>query len=333
MNILVLSGGTWGISLALLLLDNGHRVTVWEHSAEVVETLRQTRRHPRLENCVLPAELVIDTALEALLPGSEAIVCAVPAAHLRQTCQRVAQAGYGGQLFVICTKGIEQETLALPVEVAQSELGREHTGQIGILSGPSHAEEVSRKLPTAVVAAAETLPQAEKIRDLFLSARFRVYTQTDLTGVELGAALKNVIAIACGISDGLGYGDNAKAGLITRGLAEISRLALLMGAQPETLAGLAGLGDLVVTCMSQHSRNWRFGSLIGQGNPPQAALQQVGMVVEGYYTVRAAIQLAGKIGCEMPITAAVGGVLFEGLDARRAVEALMGRVPKSEMGA
>jgi glycerol-3-phosphate dehydrogenase (NAD(P)+) len=254
----------------------------------------------------------------------------VPAAHLRQTARGLAGAGYAGQPVVICTKGIEQGTHALPVDVVSQELGAAAAGKLAILSGPSHAEEVSLAMPTAVTAAAQDPALADRVRELFMTPRFRIYTQTDVRGVELGAALKNVIAIACGISDGLGFGDNAKAGLITRGLSEMLRLGVAMGAKAETFFGLAGVGDLVVTCMSRHSRNWKFGSLIGAGMPVDRALNEVGMVVEGYYTVRAAVELAAENKVEMPITETVAQVLFHGKKPGEAVPSLMLRDPKSE---
>ncbi len=303
---------------------------MWEFAQGVVDELTRTRRHPKLGDFAVPAGIALSTDMAAQLAGAEAVVCVVPAAHLRATCRSAAASGYAGQLFVVCTKGIEQGTLSMMHEVATEELG---TGaQVALLSGPSHAEEVSRGLPTAVVAAAETLPVAEEVQVLFMAPTFRVYTQTDLVGVELGAALKNVIAIACGISDGLGFGDNAKAALMTRGLSELLRLGLAMGARPETFYGLAGMGDLVVTCMSRHSRNWRFGSLVGQGRTPDEALAEVGMVVEGYYTVQAAVALAAAKGVDMPITQAVAAVLFEGRRPLEAVSGLMLREAKSEVG-
>ena len=328
--ITVLSAGTWGISLACLLHAKGHQVRVWEFAQAVVDTLRATRRHPKLPDLVIPPELDLSTDMPALVRGAEVIVCVVPAAHLRQTARSLAQAGYAGQPVVVCTKGIEQGTHALPLDVVREELGAACAGKLGVLSGPSHAEEVSRGLPTAVTAAAEEPALAERIRDLFATPRFRIYTQADVRGVELGGALKNVIAIACGISDGLGFGDNAKAGLITRGLSEILRLGVSLGARSETFFGLAGVGDLVVTCMSRHSRNWKFGSLLGAGMPVEQALQEVGMVVEGYYTARAAVDLAVAQGVDMPITQAVAGVLFEGHKPAEAVPRLMLRDPKSE---
>jgi len=331
MQITVLSAGTWGISLAALLHHKGHSVRVWEFAQSVVDELLRTRRHPKLADFEIPGPIAIDTDLRAMLAGAEAVVCAVPAAHLRATCKRARAEGYAGQPFVICSKGIEQGTLDLMHEVAAQELGAGARSHIVQLSGPSHAEEVSRGLPTAVTVAGESLAEAEAVQALFMTPRFRVYTQTDLVGVELGAALKNVIAIACGISDGLGFGDNAKAGLVTRGLAEILRLGLVMGARAETFYGLAGMGDLVVTCMSRHSRNWKFGSLIGQGRNSEQALAEVGMVVEGYYTVQAAEALARREAVEMPITEAVAAVLFKGLKPLEAVSGLMLRDPKSEL--
>jgi glycerol-3-phosphate dehydrogenase (NAD(P)+) len=331
MNIALLCAGTWGISLATLLHGKGHAVRVWEVAPEVVRVLSETRRHPKLPDLRIPPDLPLTTDIAACLHGAEAIVFVPPAAHLRETARRVAAAGYAGQRAIICSKGIEQGSHALPLEVVREELGPAAEGRIGILSGPSHAEEVSRGLPTAVAAAAADLALAEWIRDLFATPRFRIYTQTDVVGVELAAALKNVIAIACGISDGLGFGDNAKAGLITRGLQEILRLGTARGARPETFFGLAGIGDLVVTCMSRHSRNWKFGSLVGAGTAPERALKDVGMVVEGYYTVRAAVELAAQAGVDMPISQAVAAVLFHGQAPLEAVSALMLRDPKSEM--
>jgi glycerol-3-phosphate dehydrogenase (NAD(P)+) len=328
--ITVLSAGTWGISLACLLHAKGHAVRVWEFAQSVVDTLKSARRHPKLPELIIPPGLELSTDMAALVRGADVIVCVVPAAHLRQTARSLAKAGYGGQPIVICTKGIEQGTHALPVDVLREELGAASAGKLGVLSGPSHAEEVSRGLPTAITAAAEDPALAETIRDLFMTPRFRVYTQPDVKGVELAAALKNVIAIACGISDGLGFGDNAKAGLITRGLSEMLRLGVSLGARSETFFGLAGVGDLVVTCMSRHSRNWKFGSFVGAGVPVEQALKDVGMVVEGYYTVRAAVDLAVAQEVDMPITQAVAAVLFHGQKPAEAVSRLMLRDPKSE---
>ena len=331
MNVAVLSAGTWGITLAALLHANGHAVRVWEFSPAVVEELSRTRKHPKLAGFAVPPDLALSTDMAWALEGAEAIVFVTPAAHLRETARRVAAAGYRGQRVVNCAKGIEQGTHALPVDILRTELGAAAEGRIGVLSGPSHAEEVCRGLPTAVTAAAPDLALAEWIRDLFMAPRFRVYTQIDMVGVELCSALKNVIAIACGVSDGLGFGDNAKAGLITRGLHEILRLGLARGARAETFFGLAGIGDLVVTCMSRHSRNWNYGNLLGKGVAPEPALAQVGMVVEGYYTVRAAVDLAAEARIEMPITQEVANVLFHGKNPGDAVSALMLRDPKQEM--
>ena len=330
MKITVLSAGTWGITLAALLEGKGHAVRVWEFSPEVVRTLSETRRHPKLPEFEVPAGLMLTTDMAQALEGAQAVVCVVPAAHMRTTCRVLADSGYAGQPVVICTKGIEKDSLVLMTDVAHQELGPAATERLAVLTGPSHAEEVSRGLPTVVSAVAEDPRLAEQIQQMFITPRFRVYSHTDIRGVELGGALKNVIAIACGISDGLGNGDNAKAALITRGLHEILRLGVALGALPETFFGLTGLGDLVVTAMSRHSRNWKFGSLVGSGVPPQEALEQVGMVVEGHYTVQATVALARREGVEMPISEAVHQVLFEGLPPADGVAALMMRQPKSE---
>jgi len=331
MNIAVLSAGTWGISLASLLEGNGHAVRVWEFAQAVVDDIVATGRHPKLKDFQVPTSLQLTTDMEEALKDAETIVCVVPAAHMRATCERVRAEGYAGQMFVVCTKGIEQGTLQLMHQVALEGLGPQAEGRVVTLSGPSHAEEVSLGLPTAVAVAGDSPEMAERTQALFMTPRFRVYTQSDLLGVELGAALKNVIAIACGISDGLGFGDNAKAGLITRGLSEILRLGVAMGARPESFSGLAGLGDLVVTCMSRHSRNWQFGNHIGKGSPPEEALAAVGMVVEGYYTVQAAVELAQREGVEMPITAMVAAVLFKGIPPIEAVSGLMMREARHEV--
>ena len=331
MKIAVLAAGTWGITLACLLARKGMEVKVWEFDGELVEQLRSSHQHPKLPHLEIPDSISISTDLPGTLADTEAIVSVVPAVHMRATCRMVAQAGAGEQMFIICSKGIEAGTHALLSDVAREELGEGSEHRIGVLSGPSHAEEVSRDIPTAVTSAATDLSTAERIRDLFTTPRFRIYTQTDMLGVELASALKNVIAISCGISDGLGFGDNSKAGLVTRGLSEIIRLGLVMGAKRETFFGLAGMGDLVVTCMSQHSRNWRFGYLLGQGFSSEEALKQVGMVVEGYYSVQAAAELSTAHKVEMPITNAVASVLFGGVSPAEAVMALMMREPKSEM--
>ena len=331
MKVAVLAAGTWGITLACLLARKELDVRVWEFDEGVVEQLLAQRHHPKLPHLEIPGSMPISTDLPGTIAGAGAIVCVVPAMHMRQTCRMVAESGNSEQMFVICSKGIEADTHALLSDVAREELGEGSEHRIGILSGPSHAEEVSRDIPTAVTSAGLDLATAEKIRDLFTTPRFRIYTQTDMLGVELASALKNVIAISCGISDGLGFGDNSKAGLVTRGLSEIMRLGLNMGAKRETFFGLAGMGDLVVTCMSQHSRNWKFGVLLGQGITAEDALTQVGMVVEGYYSVKAAVELATVHQVEMPITQAVAAVLFGGISPEQAVTALMMREPKSEM--
>ena len=331
LKIAVLSAGTWGITLASLLFRKGLPVGVWEFSPDVVAELVRARRHPKLPDLKIPPDLPLTPDLAEALTDCETLVCVVPAAHVRSTFHGIAEVGYRGQLVVICSKGIEQGTHALLTRVVQEELGEGSQGRVGLLTGPSHAEEVSRNMPTAVIAAAPDLTTAETIRELFSTKTFRIYTQTDVVGVELAASLKNVIAIACGISDGLGFGDNSKAALITRGLSEIIRLGMKLGARRETFSGLAGIGDLVVTCMSRHSRNWQFGNLLGKGNGVQEALEKVGMVVEGYHTVRAAVELAVDYGVEMPISEAVGEIIFGEKNPAAVVASLMSREPKSEM--
>ena len=330
-NVLVLGAGTWGTTLAGHLHGGGHQVRVWEYAPEVVAELERSRRHPKLPDVEIPGGIEFTTEIQTAASGMEIVVCAVPAGHVRETFRGLAGGGYSGQMVVICSKGIEDGTHALLSEVVSDELGAASRGRIGVLSGPSHAEEVSRQIPTAVTASAEDIALAERIRDLFMTPTFRIYTQTDLVGVELAAALKNVIAIACGISDGLGFGDNSKAALMTRGLSEIVRLGIHLGARAETFYGLAGIGDLMVTCMSGHSRNRNFGYHLGRGLTTNEALEQVGMVVEGYYTVRAAAELAVEHGIEMPITVGVDDVVFKGLRPLEAGSALMMRDPGREM--
>ncbi len=328
--ITVLGGGTWGMSLAHVLHDAGHDVRVWEFVPSVVETLIRTRRHPKLPKLVIPEDMQFSTDLAQSLRGAEAIVCAVPMEHLRRTAKSVVAAGYAGQPVIIGSKGIEDGTYALTVDVWSEELGAAGAGRVGVLYGPSLADEVSASLPTAVVSSAADPALMERIRVLFNRPWFRVYVQPDVRGVELGGAIKNVIAIACGVSDGLGFGYNAKAALMTRGLAEMVRLGAHMGARPDTLYGMAGVGDLIVTCASPHGRNWKFGSLLGQGRTPDQALAEVGQAVEGRYTVRAARALADKLGVEMPIAHAVYDVVYQGHVPREILATLMLRDPSSE---
>jgi len=329
--VTVLGAGAWGMSLAYVLHDAGHAVRVWEFVPEVVATLERTRKHPKLPKMVIPADLHFSADLAASVKGAEILVCAVPAEHLRDTARAVVRAGYAGQVVIIGSKGIESGTHALSAEVWSQELGAAGAGKVGVLYGPSLADEVSIGLPTTVVASAEDRALIERIHRLFHRPWFHVYLQPDLRGVELCGALKNVIAIACGVSDGLGYGTNAKAALMTRGLGEMVKIGVAMGAQAHTFYGMAGIGDLIVTCTSPHGRNWKYGSLLGQGRTADQALAEVGQVVEGRYTVRAALELGELLGLTLPIVRAVHAMAYEGRTAREVAAALLPDDPYSEI--
>lgn len=329
--VTVLGAGAWGMSLAHVLHDAGHAVRVWEFVPEVVATLERTRQHPKLPRMVIPPDMHFSTDLAALVKGAEVIVCAVPAEHLRETARAVVRSGYSGQVVVVGSKGIEAGTHALSAEVWSQELGPAGAGKVGVLYGPSLADEVSVSLPTTVVASAEDRSLIERIHRLFHRPWFHVYLQPDLRGVELCGALKNVVAIACGVSDGLGYGTNAKAALMTRGLGEMVKIGVAMGAQAQTFYGMAGIGDLIVTCTSPHGRNWKYGSLLGKGRTSAQALVEVGQVVEGRYTVRAALELGQKLGLTLPIVKAVYAVAYEGRTAQDIAAALLPDDPYSEI--
>ena len=329
MKISVLGSGGWGTALALLLAENGHQVTLWSAFPEEADNLRNTLKNPYLPGIPLP-ETIHYTADMAGVKEADMAVLATPSFAFRPTAQALGKLIPPGAPVVIASKGIEQESLKNFSDVAKEVLGPKTP--LAALSGPSHAEEVARGLPTACVAASEDMAVAELVQDAFMSERFRVYTTTDVVGVELGAALKNVIALCAGVSDGMGYGDNTIAMLVTRGLSEISTLAVALGGRRETLAGLAGLGDLIVTCTSRHSRNRRAGVFIGQGMDVQAAMEKVGAVVEGYYAARAAHALAQKTGVEMPISQELYRVLYEGKSPKRVLQDLMTRSKKVECG-
>ncbi|MCL2562495.1 MAG: NAD(P)-dependent glycerol-3-phosphate dehydrogenase [Oscillospiraceae bacterium] len=328
MNITVLGSGGWGTALAILLRENGHRVTLWSAFAAESEVLQLTRENPFLPGVTLPETLVC-TADISSVRDAELVVLATPSFAVRETARAMREYLAPGAAVVVVSKGIERETLKHFSDVVRDELG-EHA-RIAALSGPSHAEEVARGIPTACVAASADLAVARLVQDVFMSDRFRVYTSTDVIGVELGAALKNVIALAAGASDGLGCGDNTIAALMTRGLDEIATLAVALGGKRETLAGLAGVGDLIVTCTSRHSRNRRAGVLIGKGVPVSEAMEQVGGVVEGYYAAGAAQVLAAEAGVEMPVCGEIYRVLYEGKDPGRVLEDLMRRSKKAEL--
>ena len=328
MKIAVLGSGGWGTALALVLLENGHDVTLWSYTEEESAVLRQTGENPMLKGVALPKELKLTSDL-ACVKGCGAVVLATPSFAVRTTAKAAASLLEPGAVLVSVSKGIEKDTSLTLTDAIEQEVGDAHP--IVALSGPSHAEEVGRHIPTVVVSASKDRSAAEQVQDLFMNERFRVYASGDVVGVELGAALKNVIALCAGISDGMGYGDNTKAALMTRGLTEIARLGVAMGGRRETFAGLSGVGDLIVTCTSMHSRNRRCGILIGKGMPTQQAVKEIGAVVEGYYAAANARTLARKVGVEMPITEAAYQVLYEGKDPRQVIVDLMTRERKHEL--
>ena len=328
MKITVLGSGGWGTALALLLTDNGHDVTLWSHSARRSALLDQARENPRLPGVPLPEALHLSAALDSLRE-SGAVVMATPSFAVRETARMAAPLLQEDAVVVSAAKGVERDTALCMTQVIEEELGGK--GRVAALSGPSHAEEVGRRAPTGCVAASRDMAAAELVQDVFMSPRFRVYTNSDVLGVELGAALKNVLALCCGVSDGMGLGDNTKALLMTRGMTEMARLGVALGGRKETFAGLSGMGDLIVTCTSMHSRNRRCGILVGQGKSVEEAMKEVGATVEGYYAALSAHQLAEKAGVEMPICECAYRVLYEGQSVREVVGALMSRNKKREV--
>lgn len=324
----IIGAGSWGIALATVLDSNGHQVTVWSALADEIAMLREKREHTgKLPGVRLSERIAFEDDLEKAVEGKELLVMAVPSVFTRGTAARMKPYVPRGQVIVNVAKGIEENTQKTLVEIIEEELPQ---AEAAVLSGPSHAEEVGRRLPTSCVVGAHSRATAEGIQNLFMNQVFRVYTSPDILGIELGGSLKNVIALAAGMADGLGYGDNTKAALITRGIAEIGRLALAMGAKYETLSGLTGIGDLIVTCASVHSRNRKAGMLIGQGKTMQEAMDEVQMVVEGVYSAKAAMGLAEKYGISMPIIEQVNQVLFYGKPCKTAVQELMLRDKKAE---
>lgn len=324
----VLGAGSWGTALSLLLCKNGHEVTLWSALEDEVRMLCEKREHEsKLPGVRLPEDMKITADLEDSLQDPDVAVLAVPSPFTRSTAHRMAPFVKKGQIIVNVAKGVEEHTLMTLSEIISEEIPQ---ADVCVLSGPSHAEEVGKGLPTTCVVSAEKRKTAEYLQGIFMSPVFRVYTTPDILGVELGGALKNVIALAAGTADGLGYGDNTKAALITRGIAEISRLGTKMGARAETFYGLSGIGDLIVTCASVHSRNRKAGYLMGKGYTMQEAMDEVKMVVEGVYSARAAKSLAEKYQVEMPIIEEVNKVLFEDKPAADAVRDLMLRDKKVE---
>ncbi|RSK27443.1 NAD(P)H-dependent glycerol-3-phosphate dehydrogenase [Bacillus sp. HMF5848] len=330
--IAVLGAGSWGTALSLVLSDNGYRVRLWGHLAEQIDEINQQRTNKKyVPDIVLPDSIQGYLSLEEACKHLDIIVLAVPTKAIREVLRQAVPLFGSAKHIVSVAKGIEPDTHLRISEIIEEEVPDNLRESVVILSGPSHAEEVVLRHPTTVTVSSKNKQATERIQDTFMNQNFRVYTNPDLIGVELGGALKNIIALGAGISDGLGHGDNAKAALITRGLAEIARLGSALGANPLTFSGLTGVGDLIVTCTSVHSRNWRAGHMLGKGKALQDVLDSMGMVVEGVRTTKAAYQLSKKLNVEMPITTAIYKLLFEDVSAKEAVESLMGRMKTHEM--
>ncbi len=330
-NVGVMGAGSWGTALALLLHSNGHQVTVWSINEEEVEMLSKEREHKsKLPGVKIPEDMVFTSDMETAIKEKDFLVLAVPSAFTRGTARNMKPFVKEGQIIVDVAKGIEEDTLMTLSQQIEEEIPQ---ANVAVLSGPSHAEEVGRGLPTAVVIGAKTEETARYLQEMFMNHVFRVYISPDMLGMELGGALKNVIALAAGIADGMGYGDNTKAALITRGIAEIARLGVKMGGAIESFTGLTGIGDLIVTCASVHSRNRKAGYLMGQGKTMEEAMDEVKMVVEGVYSAKAAAKLGKKYGVALPIVDKVNEVLFEGKDPKEAVDELMLRDSKAEHSA
>jgi glycerol-3-phosphate dehydrogenase (NAD(P)+) len=332
--IAVLGAGSWGMALAQLFSSAGKSVRLWEYQPDRATRLARERRDDAfLPGLVLSADIRITSDLEAAVGDAELAALVVPSHAMREVCKELRAIRPDRTVLVSMTKGLEDETLMRMSQVIVDTLGADPTTRLAVLSGPSHAEEVSVGLPTTVVVASDEPDVARYVQRSLMTGTFRIYTNPDVIGVEMGGALKNVIAIAAGVCDGLGFGDNTKAALLTRGLAEISRLGVAMGANPLTFAGLSGMGDLIATCTSRHSRNRNLGERIGKGATFEEAMRHTVMVAEGVKTASAAHTLARRVGVEMPITEQVRAVLFEGEDPRAAVAALMERSARSELEA
>jgi glycerol-3-phosphate dehydrogenase (NAD(P)+) len=330
--IVVVGPGSWGTALSLVLNDNGHEVRLYGNDVRQIEEINTKHTNAAfLPNIVLPEEIKAYHNLKEAIENVDTVLLVVPTKVIRVVLKELKAIASTPLTIIHASKGIEPGTSKRISEIIEEEMPKELVKDIVVLSGPSHAEEVILRQPTTVTAASTNILAAEQVQDLFMNSYFRVYTNFDVIGVEIGGALKNIIALGAGISDGLGFGDNAKAALITRGLAEISRMGCELGANPLTFSGLTGVGDLIVTCTSPHSRNWTVGNRIGQGQDLDSILASMGMVAEGVRTTQAVHELSVKMGVQMPITAAIHGVLFEGRNAREAVEALMNRGGKTEV--
>lgn len=326
MKIAVIGSGAWGTALAICLCKNGHEVTLWVRDEQKANAMRNSRTNPRLAGVELPEQLKI-TAAPGCVAETDLVVMASPSFALREVSRKIAPYLREDTVMVSVTKGIEQGTLLRMSQIVEQETGH----PVVALTGPSHAEEVARGIPTGCVAASADQAHAELVQEAFMSDTFRVYTSPDIVGVELGGALKNVIALCAGVTDGMGFGDNTKAMLMTRGLTEMARLGVSLGANRDTFAGLAGVGDLIVTCTSPHSRNRRAGLLIGKGLAPDQAMAEVGAAVEGYYAAKSAWELAQRQGVDMPIVHAAYATLYENKETVRVVETLLGRPGKAEL--
>ncbi|WP_137789036.1 NAD(P)H-dependent glycerol-3-phosphate dehydrogenase [Bacillus sp. E(2018)] len=325
-NVAVLGAGSWGTALAIVLADNGHNVSLWGRREDQVNEINNDHKNEKyLPGVVLPENIKATTELNECVKEADTIVLVTPTKAMREVLGQLKKELSSPVTIVHASKGIEPGTYKRISEIIEEELPESVLDSVVVLSGPSHAEEVSLRQPTTVTVSSINMKAAEKVQDLYINQNFRVYTNPDVVGVELGGALKNIIALGAGLSDGLGYGDNAKAALITRGLAEIARLGTHMGANPLTFSGLTGIGDLIVTCTSVHSRNWRAGNMLGKGMKLEDVLENMGMVVEGVRTTQAAYELSKREEVEMPITQVLYDVLFNNKGAKQAVDDLMQR--------
>ncbi|WP_404453180.1 NAD(P)H-dependent glycerol-3-phosphate dehydrogenase [Oceanobacillus kapialis] len=329
--VAVIGAGSWGTALSIVLADNGHDVRLWSHRVDQAEAINTTHRNEKYLDVNIPDQIQAYHDMAEAVEGVSAIILVVPTKAIREVCKQLQAILKEKVTIIHASKGIEPVTLKRVSQLISEELEQYSEEEIVVLSGPSHAEEVALRQPTTVTVSSKNAANALFAQDLFINDAFRVYTSPDILGIELGGALKNIIALGAGISDGLGYGDNAKAALITRGLAEIARLGTSLGANPLSFLGLPGVGDLIVTCTSVHSRNWRAGNLLGKGYKLDDVLKQMGMAVEGVRTVKAAYQFAKEQNVEMPITKGIYQILFEEQDPKNVVEQLMSRTKREEM--
>jgi glycerol-3-phosphate dehydrogenase (NAD(P)+) len=331
MKVSVLGAGGWGTALSILLHDNGAGVTLWAYKQEYAKELSESRENKNyLPGVIIPHQIKVTSDIFEAVEPAEFIVVSIPSQYVREQLSTIAEVDFSNRIFINTAKGIETTTLSTMSDVVESTLKKFNRKNYVVLSGPSHAEEVSRRMPTAVVVASIHEETAERVRKLFMNAYFRVYLNNDVRGVELGGSLKNIIALAAGISDGAGFGDNTKAALMTRGMTEISRLGEILGAHQRTFSGLSGIGDLIVTCMSRYSRNRYVGEQVGAGRSLNEVLGEIKMVAEGVATTQAAMSLARKHDIEMPIVEQVNSVLFHGKDPQIAMRELMTRPGKKE---